>query len=67
MSDLHELYKTAINSGPKPLLPATQSLGPNQLQWLRDHIPQFKRCNESVLAVRAMVEANRRETETAHD
>lgn len=67
MSDLHELYKATINCKPEPLLPATHDLGPNQLQWLRDHIPQFKRCNESVLAVLAMVEANRRETETAHD
>lgn len=56
MSDLNELHRAA-----------THNLGPNQLQWLRDNIPQFKKCNESVLAVRAMVEANRRETETSHD
>jgi len=54
MSDLNELHRAA-----------TVDLGPNQLQWLRNNIPQFKKCNESVLAVRAMVEANRRETETS--
>jgi hypothetical protein len=54
MSDLNELHRAA-----------TYDLGPNQLQWLRLHIPQFKNAEAAVRAVREMVEANRRETETA--
>ena len=54
MSDLNELHRAA-----------TQSLGPNQLQWLRDHIPQFKTAEEAARAVREMVEANRRGMETS--
>ena len=56
MSDLNELHRAA-----------THDLGPNQLQWLRDHIPQFKQAEEAARAVREMVEANRRGMETAHD
>lgn len=56
MSDLNELHRAA-----------THDLGPNQLRWLRDHIPQFKKAEEATRAVREMVEANRRETETSHD
>ena len=43
----------------------THDLGPNQLQWLRDHIPQFKKAEEAARAVREMVEANRRGMETS--
>lgn len=54
MSDLNELHRAA-----------THDLGPRQLQWLRDNIPQFKNAEAAVRAVREMVEANRRETETS--
>lgn len=54
MSDLHEMHRAA-----------THDLGPNQLQWLRDNIAQFKKAEEAARAVREMVETNRRGMETS--
>lgn len=56
MSDSDELHRAA-----------THGLGPNQLRWLRNTIPQFKKAEEAARAVREMVEANRRGMETSHD